>query len=141
MLELLPVLRDFVEPFVDMPPGIIGFECCESLFTNLKRKATIAAECSARRFLGIRELSGDAEVDNVYWPLGLKNPADGLTNRKSDMALPLRLLVLGAFSPRTLRPLRGISAEEGGGSRFPVASFPPFRAWLRNTHISMLTPG
>ena len=39
-----------------------------------------------RHFLGIQQFSGNGEPGSVFWLPGLANPADGMTQVKSDMA-------------------------------------------------------
>lgn len=57
----------------------------------------------------------------------LVNPADGLTEVKSDTAILARLPEPGALRAGTLRPARGISPKDGEGCSFP-ARLPPFFA-------------
>ena len=69
-----------------------------------------ADEFSVRRFLGI----GDLET--AYLLPGLENPADGMTEVKSDMLPLLRQKESEAFHPGTLRPLEGLATNRPLGS-------------------------
>ena len=44
MSDHMSMLREFDKHFLDMSPGKVGFEDCESLFTQLANKKTIAEE-------------------------------------------------------------------------------------------------
>ena len=61
--------------------------------------------------------------DNAYWLRGVENPADGVTKVTSDIVPLPRLPESGAYYPGILRPLRGISASEGG-RKFALFCFP-----------------
>ena len=65
-----------------------------------------------RDSLGIQQFLGNGELGSVYWLGGLANPADRITEVKSDMIPLLRLLVLGAFHLGVLRSLRGVSPND-----------------------------
>ena len=56
------------------------------------------------------------DVDNVYWLPRPQNPADGLTEVKTDLVTLLCLLQAGSFLPGTRRPLRGFAFEEEPGA-------------------------
>ena len=95
---------------------MIDFEACESLSTKLKRKKAAAEKYSVRRFLGIQQSQGNAELDNAFWLAGLENPADGLTEVESDMAPPQRHFWIRAPSVRESSS-PAITSNEGGGAR------------------------
>ena len=68
-----------------------------------------------RHFLGIQQTLENGDLDNVYWLLGLGNPAGGTTKIKSDMIPLLRLLESGALNPGILRLLKSVSFQEQAG--------------------------
>ena len=51
-------------------------------------------------------------LDNVHWIPGLKDPADGLTKTKGDLAPLSSLVESGGYNPGILRPLKGIAINE-----------------------------
>ena len=114
MVARASLLREFYEPFVDMSPGIVGVEDCESLFTHLRRKDTVAEKYMVRHFLGIQRSLESGELKNGYWHPGTQSLADGSTKGQSYMVTLLRLLESGTFCPEELRPLRGAPSREGG---------------------------
>ena len=72
----------------------------------------VTGKFPVRRFLGTQHVLEQGGLRNVCWPLGLGNPADGLTKVKSDVATLLRLPESGTLNPDTLRPLRGVSSSQ-----------------------------
>ena len=125
MLDHAPLIREFNKSSLDVSPGIIGFEDCESRFTHLKKKEdTDAEKYLVGHFFGIQQSSENEELDNADWLRGLDAPADGLTKVESDKVPLLRLMESGTSSPGILRPLRGMSSKEGGGWAV-YTMFPP----------------
>ena len=102
--------REFYAPFLGLSRGTLGREDCEGLSTHLKNKKTIMEKFSVRHFLAIQQALEAQELGNVYWPSELGNPADGLTEIKSDVAPCLRLLESGARDSGILRPLKGAAS-------------------------------
>ena len=72
----------------------------------------IADKYLVRHFSGIQKALEAGDLENVYWLPGTENPADSLTKVRSAMDPLLRLLELGAFSPRPLRRLKGVALKE-----------------------------
>ena len=62
-----------------------------------------------RHFLSTWQALRGGELDNACWAPGAKNPADGLTKVRSDMASLLRLLESGPFDPGSLGPLKRVA--------------------------------
>ena len=58
--------REFFGPFVDLSPGMIVFEHCESLFAHPKNEKTAARKFAARHFFGIQQLSGTAGLGDAF---------------------------------------------------------------------------
>ena len=112
MLDHMALLKEFYAPFVDASPDLLGFVDCESLFSHLKKKKTIAEKFLARHFLAIQQAVESGELANVYWLPGLENPADSLAKIKSDMVPLLRMTESGCYNPGLLRPLRGLPSNE-----------------------------
>ena len=71
MMEHAAFLRKFYSPFVNLSPGIAGFEDCESLLTHLKNIRMIAEKYLVRNFLSIQLALGQEDLDNVYRRPGL----------------------------------------------------------------------
>ena len=92
MIDHMAPLREFYVPFSRRPPGLVGMEDCESLFTHLKRRKMITEKYVVRHVLSIQQFIGEGELDSAYWLPGTKNPADGLTEIKSEMG-PILALV------------------------------------------------
>ena len=95
-----------------MYPGLAGTEDCESLFTHLKNRKMVAGKYLARHFLSIQQFIEEGALGNAYWRPGTENPADGLTEIKSEMGPILPLLETGRFQPGVLRPLKGLASRE-----------------------------
>ena len=115
MVDHMSLIREFYAPFVDISPGMVGLEDCESLFNHLRNKKMITEKYLVRHFLSIQQALEDGELENVYWLPGTENPADGMTKVRSEMAPMLQLLETGEFHPGTLRPLHGLGSSEGQG--------------------------
>ena len=115
MVDHMSLIREFYAPFVDIPPGMVGLEDCESPFYHLRNKKMITEKYLVRHFLSIQQALEDGELENVYWLPGTENPADGMTKVKSEMVPMLQLLETGQFHPGTLRPLHGVGSSEGPG--------------------------
>ena len=60
------LLRDAYAPSESLSRNMVGFEDCESLFTNPKTQKMIAEKCLARHFLNIRQALGQGELGNVF---------------------------------------------------------------------------
>ena len=61
----MSMLREFYAHFLDMSPGMVGFEDCDSHFTHLANKKTITGKFLFRHFLAIQkaiELQGLGNV-------------------------------------------------------------------------------
>ena len=58
MVDHVSLVSAFHEPFVDISPGMAWLEACESRFTHLKSKETVAEECSVWHFLGVQQSLG-----------------------------------------------------------------------------------
>ena len=106
------MIREFFGHFVDLNPGMVGLEGCESLSTHSKKKKMIAEKFSARRFLAIQQATEIQRLDNAYWIPGRENPADGLTKLRSDLLPLLRLIESGTYNPDYLRLLQGVAFRE-----------------------------
>ena len=68
-------------------------------------------------------------LTNVSWLPGKEHPVGGLAEHKCNMVSVFALLQEGAFSPGTLRPLRGVATRapprgprKRGGRQFPYLS-------------------
>ena len=85
---------------------------CESLFTDLEEQKMVAEKYPVRHFLRIQQVLEQGELDNVYWPPGSENPADGLTKVKGEMIPLHRFPESGAVDPGISRPLNGVSSNE-----------------------------
>ena len=109
MVDHMLMLRDFFRPFGDMNPGLGGLGDCGSLFTHLATKTMIAEEYLVRHFLSIQQSSEEGDLENTNWLPGTKNPADGLTEVRSEMAPLLGLLESGCLNPGSLRPFKGVA--------------------------------
>ena len=72
MIDHMALLREFYAPFSRIPPGKVGVEDCESLFTHVKNRKTIAGQYLARHFLPIQQFIEDGELGNANWLLGRK---------------------------------------------------------------------
>ena len=112
MIDHMALLREFYAPFSRMPPGLVGMEDCDILFTHLENRKMITDKYLARHFLSIQQFIEEGELDNVYWIPGTANPADALTKIKSDMGPILALLEAGRFQPGLPRPLKGLASRE-----------------------------
>ena len=89
----MSLLKDSFWPVAGPDPGMARFDDCESLVTYATTKKMIAEEYLVRHSLSIQQALDEGEFDNVDWAPGTKNPADGLTQARSDAAPSLRLLV------------------------------------------------
>ena len=68
-------------------------------------------------------------MGNIYWLPRTKNPADGLTKVRSEMAPLSPQLESGKFCPGPLRPLKGIRRKQGVvGNLVVLAQFLAFCA-------------
>ena len=65
MLDHVTLIREFFVPFVDLALGMAGLEDCESLFTHLKNRKTIAEKFLVRHFSAIQQTLEMKELDNV----------------------------------------------------------------------------
>ena len=66
-----------------------GAEDCEGRVTHYEIKKTFSDKFSARRFLGIKQILDNGELEHVFWLSGLMPAADGMTGVKSAMIPPL----------------------------------------------------
>ena len=74
----------------------------------------IAKKYLVRHFLSIQRALEGGNLENAYWLPGTENPADGLTEVRSDAVRLLRLSGSGGFRLGQLRPLKGVAWEEQG---------------------------
>ena len=88
---------------------MVGFGDFESLYARLRNEKAIAEKFLVRRFLAIRQAMELKELGNVYRIPGPGNPADELTQLKSDLAPIMRALESGSYNPCTLRRLCGVA--------------------------------
>ena len=65
-----------------------------------------------RHFLSTQQFIEEGELDYVFWLPGVENPADGLTEIKSEVGPILSLLETGRFQPGLLRPLKGLATKD-----------------------------
>ena len=112
MVGHMALIREFYSPSVDLSPGMVGLVGSESLFTHLKNRKMVTEKYLARHFSGIQQFLEGGELGNVYWLLGPENPADGVTEIKSDALPILNLLESGCFKPGVLKSLKGIDSNE-----------------------------
>ena len=94
MADHMAMLRELYAHVLDVSPGMVGIEGCESLFAHLKNKKPVAEKFLVRRLLAIQQTLGAPELDNANGLPGLANPAGGLTKTKIDM-VPTLLLESG----------------------------------------------
>ena len=104
MADQTSLLKDCFEAFGGLGPGMAWLEDCEGAFSNLETRKTIVRKYLVRCFLSTHQALGECELDNGFWSRGTKNPADGLTQVRSDMAPLFRLLESGHLNPGALRP-------------------------------------
>ena len=57
----------------------------------------------------------EGALGNAYWAPETEDPADGLTEVRSDVVPWLRLLESGHFNPGSLRPQKGAAWKEKVG--------------------------
>ena len=76
---------------------------------SAEAKKMIAEKYLVRHFLSIPQPKEGCELDNANWLPAAGNPANGLTQVRSDMAPLLRLLESGH-----LRPLNGVAWKGQG---------------------------
>ena len=93
------MLRGLYAHFLNLPPGKVGLEDCECLFTHSKNKEITTETLLVRRFLAIQQTLETQELGDVYWLSGSENPAGGLTETNSDVAALLRLSEPGTYDP------------------------------------------
>ena len=105
-------ILEIYAPSADVPPGTVDLGYCESLFTHLPSRKTVAGKYSARDFPSIHEAAQPEAESNACRLPGTGNPTGGRTRQKCDMAPLLRLMKSGAFFSRTLRPLTGVRTCE-----------------------------
>ena len=60
------LFREFYVPFMDISPGVVGFEGCESLCPHQRNRKAVAGKYVARHLSGIRQALGNKELCNVY---------------------------------------------------------------------------
>ena len=96
-------------PFEGANSGATRLENCESLRTHLKNKKMITEKYLVRRFLSTQQSLEEGGLENAYWLPRAEKSADGLTNVRSDMDPPLRLLESGRFYSGQLRPPEGVA--------------------------------
>ena len=77
MVDHMSMLRELFKRFLDLSPGIVGLEDCESLFAHLKNRQIFTEKFLVRHFLASREALETQEPGTVSWPPGLGNPAGG----------------------------------------------------------------
>ena len=109
MVDHMLVLRDFYGPFEGVDPGVAGLGGCGSPFPHPKTQKMIAEEYPVRHFSSIQQALEGGGTENAYWQPGTENPEDGLTEVRSDMNTPLRVLESGRFYLGQLRPLKGVA--------------------------------
>ena len=107
---LLP--KDFYGPFEDINPGVAGLENCGSQFTHLNTRQMIAEKNPVRHFSSTQQALEEGDLENACWLPGTGNPAEGLTEVRSELVPLLRLLESGGFRPGQLRPLKGVAWRE-----------------------------
>ena len=56
--------QDVSAAFVDLSPGVAGSEDCESMFTNLNNRRTVAEKCQAHHFHRFKR-----QVIEVIWQM------------------------------------------------------------------------
>ena len=100
---------DFYGPSGGMDPGAAGLEDCESMSSHLATKEMMAEKYLVRHFSSIQQPFEAGGLGNASWLEGAENPADGLTEVRSDGVPLLRLPESGPFYPGQLRPLRGVA--------------------------------
>ena len=83
MVDHVALLRELYGPFVDLPPGVHGFGNCEIPSIHPKKEGPIVEKYVARDSSGIEKSRETKELDNVKWPPGLENPADGIGTFKT----------------------------------------------------------
>ena len=83
------ILREFYELSADF------LRIAKASSPALNRKRPVAEKYTARRFSGIQQSSGAAELDDLRWPPGLENPAHGLAKEKRYMAARLPFSGIG----------------------------------------------
>ena len=66
-LDHMPVLRELRGYSLNLYPGLVGLEDCESLFTHLKNRKAFAGKSLARHFLAIQRAIELKELDKAYW--------------------------------------------------------------------------
>ena len=87
--------REFYAPFVELLPGMVGMEDCESLSTHLGNTKAIAGRHLVRQLLGIQQSPDIIEPDGVCRLPSPENPENGPGKVKGDMVLVFRLLQAG----------------------------------------------
>ena len=112
MLGHMSMFPEFYGHCLNLYPGMVGLEDCESLFTDIKKKQVVAETFLVRHFLAIQRTIEMDELYNAYWIPGFGSPPGGLTKLKSDLVPPLRLIESGSYSPGTLRPSNGVAFRE-----------------------------
>ena len=80
--------------------------------THLTTREVVAEEYLVRHFPSTPQALGEGELENAHWLPGTGNPAQGLTEVRSDVAPLLRLLESGRFNPGHLRPLKSAPWKE-----------------------------
>ena len=66
-LDHMSMFRELYGYFLNIYPGLVGPEDCESLFTHLKNRKAFADKSLARHFLAIQRAIELKELDKAYW--------------------------------------------------------------------------
>ena len=77
----------FYEPLEGLPPGMIGFEDRESLFTYSETYEAISEKNLVWHLLSSQLSVEQGGVDSIHGFSGMENPADGPIEVGSDMVL------------------------------------------------------
>ena len=115
MVDHMEPSREFYEPSMDLPPGMVGlaaWQGCKCRCKRLRNKKTVAGQHLVCHFSGIQEALGRRELGDICWSPGADYAAGGLAKIKSAMAPSLWILQSGAFCESAFRlsrvePLKG----------------------------------
>ena len=62
------LLREFRPPCMDLSPGAVGLEACETGTNHRKKKDLGAEKYLGGNLLGVQQLLVRWDLDNVNWP-------------------------------------------------------------------------
>ena len=108
----MALLREFYVPFSGAPPGMVGLEDFESLFSDLKNRKLVNGKFSVRHILSVQQFIEEGKLDNEFGLPGVENPVGGLTKLKSEMGPIPPLPETGRFQPGLSRPLKELVSSE-----------------------------